>query len=96
MANWVVGHPLDPHVIEVNFHMFIFIIFVILIIILFVILFIIIIVIIIMVTHQVVYTLLDEDGDQNLSTKEFNPVIPHRLHEDDYFYHDYIHDDDFF
>lgn len=39
VANWVVGHPIDPHVIEV------------------------------------VYTLLDEDGDQNLSTKEFNPVL---------------------
>ena len=25
-------------------------------------------------SSQVVYALLDEDGDQNLSTKEFNPV----------------------
>jgi len=24
---------------------------------------------------EVVYTLLDEDGDENLSTKEFNPVL---------------------
>jgi len=39
VAQWVVGHPVDPHVIEV------------------------------------VYSLLDEDGDQNLSTKEFNPVL---------------------
>ena len=29
----------------------------------------------IQILPQVVYCLLDEDGDRNLSTKEFNPVL---------------------
>ena len=88
VANWVVGHPIDPHVIEVNFLAVIFNLNIINNL-----------DIINYQYHQqpqhrhqphhrqpqhrehddddhnqVVYTLLDEDGDQNLSTKEFNPV----------------------